>query len=62
MEGEVGCFWAKPGNNKAHTEKVETADPDKVRLAINTKERTVSTALFQNCSAFNSYIFFVRIQ
>ncbi|KFR13994.1 Coiled-coil domain-containing protein 66, partial [Opisthocomus hoazin] len=29
MEGEVGCFWAKPGNNKAHTEKVETADPDK---------------------------------
>ncbi|NXW83402.1 CCD66 protein, partial [Alopecoenas beccarii] len=27
LEGEVGCFWAKPGNNKAH--KVETPDPDK---------------------------------
>ncbi|XP_075015166.1 coiled-coil domain-containing protein 66 isoform X2 [Calonectris borealis] len=27
LEGEVGYFWAKPGNNKAH--KVETADPDK---------------------------------
>ncbi|NXL08967.1 CCD66 protein, partial [Mesembrinibis cayennensis] len=29
LEGEVGYFWAKPGNNKAHKEKVETADPDK---------------------------------
>ncbi|NXX56028.1 CCD66 protein, partial [Scopus umbretta] len=28
-EGDVGSFWAKPGNNKAHKEKVETADPDK---------------------------------
>ncbi|KFQ54592.1 Coiled-coil domain-containing protein 66, partial [Pelecanus crispus] len=28
LEGEVGYFWAKPGNNKAHKEKVETANPD----------------------------------
>ncbi|NWI86704.1 CCD66 protein, partial [Pitta sordida] len=27
-EGEVGYFWAKPGNNKTHKEKVERADPD----------------------------------
>ncbi|NXH80417.1 CCD66 protein, partial [Edolisoma coerulescens] len=26
LEGEVGYFWAKPGNNKTH--KVETPDPD----------------------------------
>ncbi|NXJ66175.1 CCD66 protein, partial [Rostratula benghalensis] len=29
LEGELGYFWAKPGNNKAHKEKVETTDPDK---------------------------------
>ncbi|NXG73582.1 CCD66 protein, partial [Baryphthengus martii] len=29
LEGEVGHFWAKPGNNKIHKEEVETADPDK---------------------------------
>ncbi|KAM6387357.1 coiled-coil domain-containing protein 66 isoform 5-T6 [Pluvialis apricaria] len=29
LAGEVGYFWAKPGNNKAHKEKVETTDPDK---------------------------------
>ncbi|NXJ75376.1 CCD66 protein, partial [Trogon melanurus] len=29
LEGEVGYFWAKPGNNKIHKEKVETAEPDK---------------------------------
>ncbi|KFQ67759.1 Coiled-coil domain-containing protein 66, partial [Phaethon lepturus] len=29
LEGEVGYFWAKSGNNKANKEKVETADPDK---------------------------------
>ncbi|XP_014798703.1 PREDICTED: coiled-coil domain-containing protein 66 isoform X5 [Calidris pugnax] len=29
LEGELGYFWAKPGNNKGHKEKVETADPDK---------------------------------
>ncbi|NXT44120.1 CCD66 protein, partial [Pelecanoides urinatrix] len=29
LEGQLGYFWAKPGNNKAHKEKVETADPDK---------------------------------
>ncbi|KGL88535.1 Coiled-coil domain-containing protein 66, partial [Charadrius vociferus] len=29
LAGEMGYFWAKPGNNKAHKEKVETADPDK---------------------------------
>ncbi|NXF02126.1 CCD66 protein, partial [Smithornis capensis] len=28
LEGEVGYVWAKPGNNKTHKEKVETADPD----------------------------------
>ncbi|NXY40472.1 CCD66 protein, partial [Ceuthmochares aereus] len=28
LEGEVSYFWAKPGNNKAHKKKVETADPD----------------------------------
>ncbi|NXH22953.1 CCD66 protein, partial [Bucco capensis] len=37
-EGEVGYFWAKPGNNKIHEKKAETADPDKVRLSINTKK------------------------
>ncbi|CAM9356442.1 unnamed protein product [Bubo scandiacus] len=29
LEGEVGYFWAKAGNNKTHKAKVETADPDK---------------------------------
>ncbi|KFZ63223.1 Coiled-coil domain-containing protein 66, partial [Antrostomus carolinensis] len=29
LEGEVGYSCAKPGNNKAHKERVETADPDK---------------------------------
>ncbi|NXK03923.1 CCD66 protein, partial [Herpetotheres cachinnans] len=29
LEGEVGYFWAKPGNNKTHKEEVETANPDK---------------------------------
>ncbi|NXL55249.1 CCD66 protein, partial [Chordeiles acutipennis] len=29
LEGEVGYSYAKPGNNKAHKEKVETANPDK---------------------------------
>ncbi|NXN55972.1 CCD66 protein, partial [Rynchops niger] len=29
LEGELGYFWAKPGNNKAHKEKVETTDPGK---------------------------------
>ncbi|NWU47772.1 CCD66 protein, partial [Dromas ardeola] len=29
LEGELGYFWAKPGNNKAHKEKVETTDPEK---------------------------------
>lgn len=53
LEGEVGCFWAKPHNNKAHKEKVETLDPDKVRLSIKTNEHTASTALVQSCS--NSY-------
>ncbi|NWR67832.1 CCD66 protein, partial [Bucorvus abyssinicus] len=28
LEREGGYFWAKPGNNKIHEEKVETADPD----------------------------------
>uniref|UniRef100_A0A8C4UDN5 Coiled-coil domain containing 66 n=1 Tax=Falco tinnunculus TaxID=100819 RepID=A0A8C4UDN5_FALTI len=28
-EGKVGYFWAKPGNNETHKEKVETTDPDK---------------------------------
>ncbi|XP_009991681.1 PREDICTED: coiled-coil domain-containing protein 66 [Chaetura pelagica] len=26
LEGEVGCFWATPGSNKAHQAKIETAD------------------------------------
>ncbi|NXP06801.1 CCD66 protein, partial [Thinocorus orbignyianus] len=29
LEGELGYFWAKPGNNKAHKETMETTDPDK---------------------------------
>ncbi|NXE25828.1 CCD66 protein, partial [Ardeotis kori] len=29
LEAEVGFFWAKPVNNKAHKGKVETAEPDK---------------------------------
>ncbi|NWY62191.1 CCD66 protein, partial [Chionis minor] len=29
LEGEVGYFLAKPGNNKAHQEKAERTDPDK---------------------------------
>ncbi|NXI99427.1 CCD66 protein, partial [Psophia crepitans] len=29
LEGEVGYFWAKPGNNTAHKKNVETADPHK---------------------------------
>ncbi|NXJ48022.1 CCD66 protein, partial [Spizaetus tyrannus] len=29
LEGAVGYFCEKPGNNKTHEEKVETADPDK---------------------------------
>ncbi|KAM7095399.1 coiled-coil domain-containing protein 66 isoform 2-T4 [Ciconia maguari] len=47
LEEEVGYFWAKPGNNKAHKEKVETADPDKTVLPadsiITTKENCVCT-------------------
>lgn len=64
LEEEVGCFWAKSGNEKTHTEKMETANPDKVKLSVETLKNTVSTALFWNCSIFNSYkiFFFVRIQ
>ncbi|XP_068550646.1 coiled-coil domain-containing protein 66 isoform X5 [Anas acuta] len=29
LEEEVGCFWAKSGNEKTHTEKMGTANPDK---------------------------------
>ncbi|KFQ35511.1 Coiled-coil domain-containing protein 66, partial [Mesitornis unicolor] len=29
LEGDVCFFWAKPGNNKGHKEKVETGDLDK---------------------------------
>ncbi|NXW30378.1 CCD66 protein, partial [Phaetusa simplex] len=29
LEGELGYFWAKPGNDKAHKEEVETTDPEK---------------------------------
>ncbi|KAK4814934.1 hypothetical protein QYF61_006289 [Mycteria americana] len=47
LEGEVGYFWAKPGNNKAHKEKVEAADPDKTVLPadsiITTEENCVCT-------------------
>ncbi|NXX75799.1 CCD66 protein, partial [Urocolius indicus] len=32
LEGEVGYFWPKPGNNRTHKEKVEGANPDKVAL------------------------------
>ncbi|NWU64984.1 CCD66 protein, partial [Pterocles burchelli] len=39
LEGEVGYFWAKPGNNKNHKEKVEAADPDKEAVL---QERPVS--------------------
>uniref|UniRef100_A0A8B9E1V5 Coiled-coil domain containing 66 n=1 Tax=Anser cygnoides TaxID=8845 RepID=A0A8B9E1V5_ANSCY len=45
LEGEVGCFWAKSGNEKTHTEKMETANPDKVKLSVQTLKSTVSTAL-----------------
>lgn len=55
LEREGLYFWAKPGNNKIHEEKAETADPDEVRLPLNTKEHTVLRALFQNSSTFNSY-------
>ncbi|KAM6060799.1 coiled-coil domain-containing protein 66 [Theristicus caerulescens] len=48
LEGEVGYFWAKPGNNKAHKEKVETAGPDKTVVPadsiITTEENCVCTA------------------
>ncbi|NXY68610.1 CCD66 protein, partial [Glareola pratincola] len=37
LEGELGYFWAKPGNNKAH--KMETTDPEKEAVP---QERTYS--------------------
>ncbi|KAM6247993.1 coiled-coil domain-containing protein 66 isoform 2-T4 [Spheniscus humboldti] len=47
LEGEVGYFWAKPGNNKAHKEKVETADSDKTMFpadsVVTTEENSVCT-------------------
>ncbi|XP_074908682.1 coiled-coil domain-containing protein 66 isoform X3 [Buteo buteo] len=47
LEGEVGYFWEKPGNNKTHKEKVETADPDKPMFPtdsiITTEEHSVCT-------------------
>ncbi|KAM6387354.1 coiled-coil domain-containing protein 66 isoform 2-T3 [Pluvialis apricaria] len=47
LAGEVGYFWAKPGNNKAHKEKVETTDPDKTMFPANsvitTEENSVCT-------------------
>ncbi|XP_014798696.1 PREDICTED: coiled-coil domain-containing protein 66 isoform X1 [Calidris pugnax] len=50
LEGELGYFWAKPGNNKGHKEKVETADPDKTVFPadsiITTEENCVCTAAF----------------
>ncbi|XP_064931867.1 coiled-coil domain-containing protein 66 isoform X2 [Columba livia] len=50
LEGEVGCFWAKPHNNKAHKEKVETLDPDKTLFPAESVtppgEDSVCTAAF----------------
>ncbi|XP_009945650.1 PREDICTED: coiled-coil domain-containing protein 66 [Leptosomus discolor] len=47
LEGEVGYFWAKPGNNKTHKEKVETAHPDKTVFpadsVLTTEEDCVCT-------------------
>ncbi|KAM9276797.1 coiled-coil domain-containing protein 66 isoform 2-T2 [Morus bassanus] len=47
LEGEMGYFWAKPGNNKAHKEKVGTADLDKTMFpadsVITTEENCVCT-------------------
>ncbi|KAJ7403285.1 coiled-coil domain-containing protein 66 isoform X1 [Pitangus sulphuratus] len=40
LEGEVGYFWAKPGNNKTHKEKVETADPDQTVFAADSVSAT----------------------
>ncbi|XP_075618129.1 coiled-coil domain-containing protein 66 isoform X1 [Balearica regulorum gibbericeps] len=50
LEGEVGYFWAKPGNNKAHKKNMETADSDKIMFpaaSIITAEenRVCTTAL-----------------
>lgn len=39
LEGDVIYLGAKSGNDKNHTEKMETADPDKVRLSINTEKQ-----------------------
>ncbi|XP_035750594.1 coiled-coil domain-containing protein 66 isoform X2 [Egretta garzetta] len=47
LEGEVGYFWTKPGNNKAHKEKAETTDPDKTVFPADsvtaTEENSVCT-------------------
>ncbi|XP_010078929.1 PREDICTED: coiled-coil domain-containing protein 66 [Pterocles gutturalis] len=47
LEGEVGYFWAKPGDNENHKEKVEAADPDKIVFPadsiITTEENCVCT-------------------
>ncbi|XP_074692333.1 coiled-coil domain-containing protein 66 isoform X1 [Strix aluco] len=47
LEGEVGYFWAKAGNNKTHKAKVETADPDKTMFpadsVITTEKNCVCT-------------------
>ncbi|KAM6344936.1 coiled-coil domain-containing protein 66 isoform 1-T1 [Alca torda] len=47
LEGELGYFQAKPGNNKAHKEKVETTDPEKTVFPadsiIMTEENCVCT-------------------
>ncbi|KAM6126543.1 coiled-coil domain-containing protein 66 isoform 2-T2 [Phoenicopterus ruber ruber] len=48
LEGQVDYFWAKPGNNKAPKEKVETADLDKTVFPadsiITTEENGVCTS------------------
>jgi len=48
LEGDVVYLWTKSGNDKNHTEKMETADPDKVKLSINAEKHTGLRALLQN--------------
>lgn len=42
---------AKSGNDKNHTEKMETADPDKVRLSINTEKQSFDSTVTELLSS-----------
>ncbi|XP_009068152.1 PREDICTED: coiled-coil domain-containing protein 66-like, partial [Acanthisitta chloris] len=51
LEGEVGYFWAKPGNNKTHKEKVEAADPEQTVFPADSVNATE-----ENCACTGALV------